>query len=74
MIKESRMTTTNEPSDLWMTRFLRESEPQKRHLIREARKNNDIPLINRDGKATRLNSLHFPKLAFLFFACTKKTG
>ncbi|TKH41309.1 hypothetical protein NST83_11560 [Paenibacillus sp. FSL R10-2782] len=46
MIKESRMTTTNVPSDLWMTRFLRESEQQKKQLIREARKNNDLPLIN----------------------------
>ncbi|ADO56384.1 MULTISPECIES: hypothetical protein [Paenibacillus] len=46
MIKESRMTTTNEPSDLWMTRFLRESEQKKKQLIREARKNNDIPLMN----------------------------
>ncbi|MCF2718875.1 hypothetical protein LWE69_17390 [Paenibacillus sp. UKAQ_18] len=40
------MTTTNEPSDLWMTRFLRESEQKKKQLIREARKNNDIPLMN----------------------------
>lgn len=46
MIKESRMTTTNEPSDLWMTRFLRESEQQKMQLIREAWKNNDISLMN----------------------------
>jgi hypothetical protein len=46
MMKESRMTTTNEPSDLWMTCFLRESEQQKMLLIREARKNNDIPLMN----------------------------
>ncbi|MGZ0041058.1 hypothetical protein [Paenibacillus ottowii] len=46
MIKESRMTTTNEPSDLWMTRFLRESEQKKKQLIGEARKNNDIPLMN----------------------------
>ncbi|MGW8959215.1 hypothetical protein [Paenibacillus sp. NPDC055715] len=46
MIKESRMTTMNEPSDLWMTRFLRESEQKKKQLVREAQKNNDIPLIN----------------------------
>jgi hypothetical protein len=46
MIKESRMTTNNEPSDLWMTRFLRQSEQEKQQLIREARKNNDIPLMN----------------------------